>query len=178
MAQAHLEGTGTDPRARRNLDHGVLARSRSRLLQQGIWPSYRHRIKGNRQLPVFTVHFSRPHLHRVSAAEYLLACEIRIQIDLLLRDDNKNKTCVLDGGWGWVGRGENDHKHSHCFSWAIPAAWASGVGKEATRNPRRKGWGGVIWKNCECGGGGGFEQGGGVGRRGAGRVSSPGGGGD
>ena len=42
--------------------------------KKALGPLYHHKIKGNRQLPVFTFDFSGPHPHRVNVAQYLLVC--------------------------------------------------------------------------------------------------------
>ena len=55
------------------LDHGVRDPICDHCKRE-LGPLYRHNIKGNRHLPVFTFDFSGPHPHRANAAQHLLVC--------------------------------------------------------------------------------------------------------
>ena len=61
--QAILEGTGTDPCPLHSLDHGVRDPSCD-YCNRALGRLYRHRLKGDRNSPIFAFDFSGPHPQR------------------------------------------------------------------------------------------------------------------
>ena len=73
LTQCHLEGTGIEACPRHQMDHGVRDPNCD-CCKRALGAMYKHKIKGNRHLPVFTFDFSGPHPKCVNAAQYLLVC--------------------------------------------------------------------------------------------------------
>ena len=96
LLQGHLEGAGTDPCPQRQLDHRVRDPDCD-YCKQAIGTLYRHRIKGNRHLPVFPFDFSGPHPHHVSAAQYPLVCVEfgRHEVSVAFGVENRQSATVL-----------------------------------------------------------------------------------
>ena len=61
------------------MDHGVRGPDCDHC-KRALGPLYKHKIKGNRHLPVFTFDFSGPHPHRVNAAPYLLVSTFSVAL--------------------------------------------------------------------------------------------------
>ena len=68
LIQGHLDGTGIEACPRHKMDHRVRDPDCDHC-KRALGPLYRHKIKGNRHLPVFTSDFSGPHPHHVNAAQ-------------------------------------------------------------------------------------------------------------
>ena len=71
LIQGYLDHTGIEACPYHQMDHGVRDPDCDHC-KRALGPLYRHKIVGNRHLPVFTFDLSGPHPHRVNMAQYLL----------------------------------------------------------------------------------------------------------